>query len=192
LIGTRIGVAVAIVLALASTAVGVSALMANIRDDGPQTGRMVQTRLTNSYSADPLLFPIDDFFMSRGGDGHMRALYAYPPGFFGHSRGCRVVWDPAATLLFGGTTHGPGLFLDPCGGARFDRDGTLLSGPADHNLDQFTMSATPDGLLVDTRKLYCGDVPPPEFTRAAAEDTPTPAATPEQRQRCPRVTRDTP
>jgi hypothetical protein len=190
LIGTRFALAVALVLSLAAVAVGVSALMTTIRDDGPQTGRLVQTRLTNSYNGEPLIFPIDDFYMSRGGDGRIRALYVYPAGFFGHERGCRIVWDGTTTLAVSGSTKGPGLFLDPCGGARFDRDGALLAGPADRDLDEFTMSAAPDGLLVDTRKLYCGAAPESESTPSSFA-TPTPA-TPEPTRECERVTRDTP
>ena len=87
LIGTRLAVAVALVLSLAAVALGVGTLMATVRDDGPQTGRLVQTRITNAYTGDPLFFPIDDFYMSRGSDGRMRALYVYPAGFFGHERG---------------------------------------------------------------------------------------------------------
>src|SRR5690348_12672913 len=98
LIGTRFAVAVALLLSLVAVALGVGTLMATIRDDGPQTGRVVQTRLTSAYTGDPLLFPIDDFYMSRGSDGRMRALYVYPAGFFGHERGCRVVWDATTTL----------------------------------------------------------------------------------------------
>jgi len=190
LIGTRFAVACALVLSLAAVAVGVAALMATIRDDGPQTGRLVQTRLTNAYTGDPLFFPVDDFYMSRASDGRLRALYVYPAGFFGHERGCRVVWDGTTTLTLGASTKGPGLFLDPCSGARFDRDGTLLAGPADRDLDEFTMSAVPDGLLVDTRKLYCGAAPESASTPSIFA-TPTPA-TPEARQQCLRVTRDTP
>ena len=190
MIGTRFAVAVALVLSLAAVALGVVALMSTIRDDGPQTGRLVQTRITNAYTGDPLFFPIDDFYMSRGADGRMHALYVYPAGFFGHDRGCRVVWDATTTLALPGSTKGPGLFLDPCGGARFDRDGTLLAGAADRDLDQFTMSAVPDGLVVDTRKLFCGAGPESASTPSIFA-TPTPA-TPEPARECTRVTRDTP
>ena len=190
MIGTRFAVAVALVLSLGAVALGVGTLMATIRDDGAETGRLVQTRITNAYTGDPVFFPIDDFYMSRGSDGRMRALYVYPGGFFGHDRGCRVVWDATTTLALAASTKGPGLFLDPCGGARFDRDGTLLAGPADRDLDQFTMSAVPDGLLVDTHMLFCGAAPESVSTPSIFA-TATPA-TPEPPRECARVTRDTP
>ncbi len=179
MISTRLGAAVSLVLSIVAVALGVAALMATVRDNGPTTGRLVQTRLTSSFVGDPLPFPIENFFMSRDGGGHIHALYAYPPGFFGHVRGCKIVWDATGTIIAGGSSYGPGLFVDPCGGARFDHDGRLLSGPADRDLDYFATSRSPDGIVVDTRKLYCG--------AAAGGETPTP----EPVQTCPRVWPDT-
>jgi hypothetical protein len=161
--------------------------MANIRNDDPATGRLVQTRLTNEYDGPPQFFAIDDFFVVRGSDRRLHAWYVYPPGFFGHVRGCKLVWDQTATIATNdGGTAGPGLFVDPCGGARFDTDGELVSGPADRNLDEFPTSAAVAGMLVDTRELYCGSPLP---TDATPESTPTARASAE---RCDRVSRDAP
>ena len=79
-----------------------------------------------------------------------------------------------------------GAFVEPCGGASFDRDGTWLSGPAERGLDEFKTAPGIDGVIVDTRELYCG----------AALDGGTPeAVTPSdeeraEREECDRVSPD--
>lgn len=173
MISSRTGAALALLLSICAVALGVVAFMATIRDDGPTTGRLVQTRLTNSYDGGPVQFPVDDFFAARDSDSHIRAYYAYPPGYFGHTRGCKVVWDGAATIDGPKGKAGPGLYIDPCGGARFDRDGELVFGPADRGLDYFGTMAGVEGVIVDTRKLICGRdfVPPPTETPAPATAT---------------------
>lgn len=179
MISTRLGVAIALALSAAAVALGAFAAFAAFRDDddgGP--GRMVQTRLTREFEGEPMLFPLDDFYASRGRDGRLYALYAYPPGYFGHVRGCRVVWDAFAVTSVEGRSYGPGLFLDPCGGARFDRDGRLISGPADRGLDRFATSAGIEGTVVDTHELLCGPAVP----------TPTPTASPRPRTATPSPT----
>jgi hypothetical protein len=187
MISTRVGAAVAILLALAALALAIVAFMANVRDDGPTPGRLVQTRLTNEYDGPPQAFVVDDFFIDRGSDGRLHAWYAYPPGFFGHSRGCKIIWDPTATIDTARGVAGPGLFVDPCGGARFNADGELVIGPADRNLDEFATSAAVDGTLVDTRKLLCGSPLPSDATPTASA-TATPTALPAT---CERVSPDT-
>jgi hypothetical protein len=171
-IGTRIGVAVAIVLALAALAIGVVAFTTSIRGDDSGPGRVVQTRVTNKLSGDPVSFPLDGFVMISDGKGGVLALYVYPPGFFGHARGCTVVWQASATVQTPDGTAGPGLFTDPCSGAHFDRTGALVDGPADRGLDRFPMTPAPDGFLVDTHELLCG--PAPASRSAGAAATPTP------------------
>lgn len=181
MIGVRLGVALAIVLAVGALAVGGAALVGDIRGNDTATGRLVQTRITNKLSGDPVLFPLDDFYMAPDGAGHVRALYVYPPGFFGHNRGCKVIWQSDATALDGARRFGPGLFTDPCSGAHFDRTGALVNGSADRALDWFAMTPEPDGLLVDTHVLRCGD----NLPNTAADVTPTP--TPEEPARCDRA-----
>jgi len=155
-IRTRFGVAVALIISMAALALGIVAFMSTVRDDGSSVGRMVQTRLTNEYGGAPVAFPLDDFAIGRGSDGRLHAVYLYPPGYYGHVRGCRVVWDNNATLTAPSGSYGPGLFLDPCGGARFTREGDLVMGPADRGLDYFATSAGVEGAFVDTRRLLCG------------------------------------
>lgn len=175
MISSRIGAALAIVISIAALAASVVAFMANVRDDGPAVGRLVQTRLTNEYDGAPMPFIVDDFFIGRASDGRLHAWYVYPPGFYGHARGCKIIWDPTATISTGHGIVGPGLFVDPCGGARFDRDGELVGGPADRNLDEFATSAAVDGTLVDTRSLLCGSPLSSNVTpESRAEASPTP------------------
>ena len=175
MISSRVGAALAIVISIVALAVAVVAFMANVRGNGPTVGRLVQTRLTNEYDGAPLPFIVDDFFIGRGSDGRLHAWYAYPPGFYGHTRGCKIIWDPMATISTAHGVVGLGLFVDPCGGARFNRDGELVSGPADRGLDEFATSAAVDGTLVDTRRLLCGSPPPPDATpESSSQASPTP------------------
>jgi len=190
LISARFGVAVSLVLAVAALAIGIAAFMATVRDKNDITGRIVQSRTTNEYDGPPLSFPLDDFFIGRGSDGRQHAFYAYPPGYFGHVRGCRMIWDPAATVQTQAGAAGPGLYVDPCGGARFSRDGELVAGPADRNLDYFATSAGVEGVLVDTKRLYCGSVLPSDATPESGDETP--ANTPEpETETCDRVSPNT-
>jgi hypothetical protein len=184
LISTRVGVTIALLLSLAAIALGTLAYMSVLRDDEDGPGRLVQTRMSNSFPGEPVLFGLDDFFLSRDTTGRARALYVYPPGFYGHDRGCRVIWSADATFDTPSGPAGPGLFIDPCGGARFLRDGTLVFGPADRSLDYFGTSAGLDGVVVDTRTLFCGGAPAPDD-----DVTPVATATPDN-ETCDRVSRD--
>jgi hypothetical protein len=186
-----LGLAVALVLSVAALAAGVTALFAARRTTSDITGRLVQSRATNEYGGPPLAFPLDDFFIGRGSDGVLHAFYAYPPGYFGHERGCKIVWFADAKVETSTGTAGPGLYVDPCGGARFDRDGQLVAGPADRNLDFFATEAAVEGTVVNTQRLYCGSTLLSAITPAAGEASPTPTATPEQPPTCERVSANT-
>lgn len=184
----RFAVALSLLLAVAAVIVGAAAFMMAWSGDDDETGRLVSTRITNSYEGDPVLFLIDDFYFARGRDGRMRALYVYPPGFFGHTRGCKVVWI-ADEDLDGPGGERAGYFVDPCGGARFTPDGLLAAGPADRGLDYFGTQPGVEGIIVDTRTLWCGalyEPPTPVPTETATprveptvgSATPTPSVTP--------------
>lgn len=173
MISVRFGLAVSILLSIGAVALAVTAFMSTIRDETLQPGRLVQTRITNAFDGDPQSFPLDDFFVSRGADGALRALYAYPPGFFGQMRGCKVVWSSSEVTA----DPTPGAFVDPCGGARFARDGALLSGPADRGLDYFELEPSVDGMIADTRTLFCGAAfAPAANPTSAPTDAPATAA----------------
>ncbi len=185
----RFGVAVSLVLSVAALAIGIAAFMATVRDNGDITGRLVQSHATNDYDGPPLSFPLDDFFIGRGSDGVLHAFYAYPPGYYGHVRGCKMIWDPAGAVSASSGVAGPGLYVNPCGGARFDRDGELVAGPADRNLDYFATAAGVEGTVVDTKRLYCG---PPLPSAATPESDETPTVTPEPgTETCERVSPNT-
>lgn len=178
MIGTRVGAALALALSVAAVALGAAALLTALREEDSERGRLVPTRLVPSESP-PVLFPLDEFYASTGEDGQLRALYLYPPGFYGHSRGCQVVWAPDAQGSPG--EDGPGAFLDPCSGARFARDGSLLEGDAARGLDHFKTEPGIEGIVVDTRTLYCGQpfapIPTPtqlQMTTPASAPTGTP------------------
>ncbi|HEX5478891.1 MAG TPA: hypothetical protein VFY79_04145 [Dehalococcoidia bacterium] len=173
MITVRIGVALSLLIAIAALAVAVLSLMGDIRSNNDADGRVVQTGITNRLTGDPVEFSLDDFFMSPDGEGQVNALYAYPPGFSGSIRGCKVVWQRDATVVADGRVVGPGLFTDPCTGAHFDSGGNLIDGAADRGLDRFAMTPEPEGLMVDTRTLLCGpSVAPASNTEATATPTP--------------------
>jgi hypothetical protein len=173
-IGLRTGLARVLLVALAGTVVSVTALRVALHHDDAK-GRIVQTRMANTYRGDPVAFPLDEMYVSPGSDGRLRAFYVYPPGFYGHARGCKVVWVEDDAV--GGSVSRPGHFVDPCGGARFDRDGRLVQGPADRGLDYFETRIDVGGTLVDTRTLYCGQ----------ASSSATPATATTERRECDRV-----
>lgn len=181
MIGTRRAAALSLALAVVALAAGVAALMATVRDDGPTQGRIVQTRLLPS-AAEPVLFPLDDFYAGTGSDGALHAFYLYPAGYFGHARGCKVVWMADAV----GRGFSVGAFVEPCGGASFDRDGAWLSGPAERGLDEFKTEPGIEGVIVDTRKLYCGVA-----LDAGSSEQATARAATTSREECERVSPDT-
>lgn len=174
MINTRFAVVVAVALSIAAIALGLIALMAQVRNDDTHRGRLVDTRLTNTYTGEPMLFPLDDFYAVRGDDGRLHAWYVYAPGYSGHVRGCRLVWNADAGVDATPAARASGLFVDPCGGARFDRDGRLIAGPADRGLDYFATSPSVDGIIVDTKRLLCGAA---AVAAAVRSTTPTPAPT---------------
>lgn len=90
------------------------------------------------------------------------------PGSTATPAAARLVWIPEDAVAMPSGRAGPGLFVDPCSGARFDRDGNLVRGPADRGLDEFATLLDLDGIVVDTRALLCGP-PPPD-----ASPTPSP------------------
>ena len=173
MISSRIGAALALVLSIAALGLAIAAFMATVRDESIKPGRVVQTRVNTDYQGGPILFPIDDFYIGYNSRLEFSAFYVHPPGYYGHQRGCKVVWDPNATIETDAGEQGPGLFVDPCGGARFNRDGELIDGPADRGLDYFGTEAGVDGVFVDTRTLFCGESLSDEISA-----TLTPALTP--------------
>lgn len=198
MISSRVAAALSVLLAVAAVALAAVAFTATLRDDTPSPGRRVQTRINKTYEGAPTNFPLDEFYLSIDA-GRAHAVYVYPPGYYGHTRGCKVVWVDGDTVVTPGGTRGPGMFVDPCGGARFGRDGRLVAGPADRGLDSFAVLPAVDGYVVDTRTLYCGAAfepdepplatttppPPPIASPVAASPTiapltPTPSATPAQ------------
>jgi hypothetical protein len=176
MISSRVGAALALLLSVVAVGLSVVAFMSTVRDEKVKPGRFVQTRVNSDYTGDPIFFPLDDFYIGAASTGDFRAFYVFPPGFFGRMRGCKVVWDPNAVIETLRGPQGPGLYVDPCGGARFSRDGELLAGPADRGLDVFRTEPGVEGVIVDTRTLYCGAsiVVDPTFTPSV---TPTPSVT---------------
>lgn len=183
MVSARVGASLALLIAIGALALSIVAFMSTIRDETTKPGRLVQTRVNSDYLGAPVLFPVDDFYIGYNSEFDFRAWYSFPPGFYGHMRGCEVIWDPGATVERAEGTEGPGLYVDPCGGARFNRDGELVSGPADRGLDWFATEPGVDGVIVDTRTLYCGlgFVADPTWTPSITPTiTETPTITPTQ------------
>ena len=158
----------ALALAIAALGLSIVAFMSTVRDEEVKPGRLVQTRVNSDFAGGPIFFPVDHFYIGYDSSFQFRAFYSYPPGHYGHMRGCQVVWDANAIIDTPDGREGPGLYVDPCGGARFTRDGELIAGPADRGLDTFETEPGVEGVIVDTRKLYCGlALPTPEPTATA-------------------------
>jgi hypothetical protein len=172
---TRLGAALALVVSIAALAVSVAAYTATVRDESTKPGRLVSTRVNSDYLGEPLLFPVDDFYIGYDSRFEFRAFYVFPPGYYGHDRGCKVVWDNRAVVDTASGQQGPGLYVEPCGGARFNKDGQLVEGPADRGLDFFRTEPGVDGVIVDTRRLLCG-APLSDATSATLTATATPTA----------------
>ena len=140
---------------LASTALAVSLLHSH---DTP--GRVVQFEpaFEDFPLLDPLEFPLDDFYLMRVGGDEFVALYVYPPGFFGHVRGCRLHWEPQTK--FDGVT---GVWTEGCSGSKWDARGRHLFGPPGRDLDRFPVRVTRRGgrweVQIDTRRLQCRGEP---------------------------------
>lgn len=178
MVATRTAVSVTLLMATIALTLSIVAIVST-RSGGEDVGMLVQTDLTNEYTGPALSFPLHDFYMGPDSEGRIRAFYRYPPSYFGRVRGCPIVWDHDATYeAADGHVAGPGVYVDPCGGARFDRDGYWLGGPADRGLDYFETMPEVQGFVVDTRTLYCGaprsDAPTPTPDDAGPAGTPTP------------------
>jgi hypothetical protein len=174
-IGTRTATALAFLLSIAAVAFGVVALAVSLRDD-EDGSNLVQTRVDRVDGA-PVPFPLHDFYLSGDARGVPRALYMYPPGYFGHVRGCKVIWVAEDAIEADGVLVGPGLFVDPCGGARFDREGRLVAGQADRGLDRFDTRSDVGGAVVDISTLRCGIASDGERPVVPAQ-SPTPSPPP--------------
>lgn len=60
--------------------------------------------------------------------------------------GCRYAWNRAS-----------GRFEDPCSGSKYRLDGVIISGPATHDLNQYTTTIEQDGeILINTNQLTAG------------------------------------
>lgn len=174
-----------ITLLMATLALTLSIVaLVSARSGDSDVGMRVQTDLTNEYKGPALSFPLHDFLIGPDSDGRMRAFYVYPPSYFGRVRGCPIVWDHGAVYESpSGTIGGPGVYVDPCGGARFDRDGKWLGGPADRGLDYFETLPEVEGFVVDTRTLYCGEPKAGQATPTPTEGEPSGTPTPKRCKR---------
>lgn len=184
MISSRLGAALALLIAVAALGMAVGAFFAAVAGDDDDRPVLVQTRLTNEYGGSPQLFALHDFYAGAGSDGRLHAFYVYAPGFTGHVRGCRILWDPDATIPDDDSV-GPGLYVDPCGSSRWDRDGELVAGEGERDLDEFPTQAGVEGVVVDTSRLLCGDAVAPAASPTPSGRTPTP--TPDGPQECERV-----
>jgi hypothetical protein len=177
LIGTRTATALAFILSIAALALGVTALALSLREDDDGLPEQIQTGI-DRVDGDPVPFPLYDFYLSGDERGVPRALYMYPPGYYGHIRGCKVLWVASDVVEIAGERAGPGLFVDPCGGARFDRVGRLVAGAADRGLDRFDVATEVGGAIVSLDVLYCGEEAPTDVPVVPVlSATPSPAPT---------------
>ncbi|MGD9891660.1 MAG: hypothetical protein AB7R89_17440 [Dehalococcoidia bacterium] len=179
LFGVRSWVSILLVGVIAGMLMVSAAWFFQSRDDAPS--RIVEAGPPAAYQPNmPISFALDDFYLMALESGEFVALYAYPPGYFGHVRGCRIRWEPDATFsalrpiglppgdeLATPNPEGPfepieatGLWVEPCGGSKWDSTRRYLFGPAPRDLDRFPVEVTDAGRIsVDTRRLQCSGSP---------------------------------
>ena len=152
-------------VALIALGLGSAALAVSLMHSHDSRGRVVQIELAPE-DLPPLIpvdFPLDDFALMRVEGDQFVALYVYPPGFFGHVRGCRVHWEPHTT--YDGDTEHPviGIWTEGCSGAKWNARGRRLFGPPGRDLDRFPARVVQKGerwvVRVDTQDLQCRDDP---------------------------------
>lgn len=172
-----------------------AALVVSLTRSGEAQGRIVMAGPRESYMPRmPVPFVLDDFYLMMLDDGEFVALYAFPPGWAGHTNGCRIHWEPEAKFeaydAGNGATPLPaaqsrlvsatGLWIDGCGGSKWDAGGRKLFGPALRDLDRFPVTVTAEGSIrIDTRTLRCTGQPCERvWGRGRLLPPPSPEATP--------------
>lgn len=101
--------------------------------------------VASARSADPQRYTIDkaDFYLAWI-DGAPLALSASTPSAQGGDS-CQVRWSQEERL-----------FVDPCGGSRFLRDGGYKYGPAPRSLSRFSVRIAGDRLEIDPAHIQPG------------------------------------
>lgn len=101
--------------------------------------------VASARPADPQRYTISDAdFYLVWLDGAPLALRAATPGAQAGD-GCRVSWSAEEKL-----------FVDPCGGSRFLRDGSYKYGPAPRGLSHFPVRIAGDDIEIDAAHIQPG------------------------------------
>lgn len=119
-------------------------------------GTVVHLGKSLGYDGGVFCVPYHHFCVVEPAEGQTpAAFYTFTTHPIFREQGCEVTWEPDRVFdggLAGSTT---GIFVG-CGGAKFDRTGRRIFGPAPRDLDRFPVTVTPDSIIVDTRQLICG------------------------------------
>ena len=167
-------------IAIAGGAVG-SAITLAVRgdDDTIVRGELVHVRplvAPGELMHTPFCVELHHFCITEPQEGQFFALYVADPHL--REQGCTVHWDGAAQQQVGSNAASQetvtGVFIGGCSGSKFDIAGKRLFGPSPRDLDRFPIASTPDGLVVNTKTLICGelrvDLPSNKCPRAPAID----------------------
>jgi len=171
-----------VAIAIAGGAVG-SAITLAIRgdDDTVVRGEFVRVRPLATEAGlahEPFCVELHHFCITEPQQGQLFALYTADPHPIFREQGCTVHWDAMAQQVVGSPAGAQdtivGLFIGNCSGSTFDISGKRLFGPSTRDLDRFPIASTPDGLVVNTKTLICGelrvDLPSNKCPRAPAID----------------------
>ncbi len=162
---TRTLVVLLVVIAIAGGAVG-SAITLAIRgdDDTVARGELVHVRplvADGDLAHTPFCVEFHHVCITEPQQGQLFALYTADPHPIFREQGCTVHWDAMAQQVVGSVAGSQdtivGLFIGNCSGSTFDISGKRLFGPSPRDLDRFPIASTPDGLVVNTKTLICGE-----------------------------------
>jgi len=113
-------------------------------DIGSPTARVYAGMVAEFEVGQPVTIPEGKFHLIKQKDGSFIALYWRSP-----FRGCTIPWregfqfrDPQTGI------DSRGWFRDPCHGATFDANGTLVFGPSPRNMDRFPVEVVGDDVYV--------------------------------------------
>lgn len=115
----------------------------------PEPGTTISAGSVGNYEPNSVTHLEDShFFLVRLADGSFLALHDLATGHLNDP----IEWRPNFT--FDGET---GWFRSPFHGETYDREGSLVAGPAARGMDRYPLKIAEGRIIVDTAIAYCGD-----------------------------------
>jgi hypothetical protein len=160
-----LGLAV-VVSAMLGGVVGAALYALMQTDNGGERGALLQLPgpIDAYYRIDeePFCVSLQHFCLVRLQSGEVRALYTYDTHPLFRDQSCEIIWRP--DFLFRDPATGEqttGWFRANCSGSTFRYNGERVFGPSSRDMDRYPVTVTragnSEGLMVDTRRLICGE-----------------------------------